>query len=154
MTTGKPPTEPSAEETSAVEPVPAEPVTTETARVEPSTDEFAAPDMAEPETTPEPAAGHTPKVESKKADDEHFALFDEAEADELRTRWRAVQTAFVDDPKGAVRDADQLVTRVIRTLTAQKNELDEQLHGRPAETEELRLALRRYRTLFNQLLNT
>lgn len=99
-------------------------------------------------------------------DDEHVALFDSNEADQLRTRWREVQSAFVDDPRQAVQGADQLVAQVIQSLTASfaahKKELDGQWQrgdetagedGGPA-TEDLRLALRRYRTLFNQLLNT
>jgi len=94
-------------------------------------------------------------------DDEHVALFDPREADELQGRWREVQTAFVDDPRSAVQGADQLVAQVIQSLTASfaahKKELDGQWQGSDTSgpaTEDLRLALRRYRTLFNQLLNT
>lgn len=93
--------------------------------------------------------------------DEHVALFDPHEAEELQGRWREVQTAFVDDPRSAVQGADQLVAQVIQSLTASfaahKNELDGQWQGNETSgpaTEDLRLALRRYRTLFNQLLKT
>lgn len=94
-------------------------------------------------------------------DDEHVALFDPHEAEELQGRWREVQTAFVDDPRSAVQGADQLVAQVIQSLTASfaahKKELDGQWQNSDTSgpaTEDLRLALRRYRTLFNQLLDT
>jgi len=97
----------------------------------------------------------------RDSEEEHVALFDSTEADELRNRWREVQTAFVDDPKQAVQGADQLVAQVIQSLTASfaahKKELDGQWQRSDTDgpaTEDLRLALRRYRTLFNQLLNT
>jgi hypothetical protein len=47
------------------------------------------------------------KLDIKPLSREHLAEFTE--------RWRAVQAAFVDDPTGAVGDADQLVTEVMRT---------------------------------------
>jgi len=123
---------------------------------------------AEPMTEQAPAeqardGQHSQRRENHAQDDEdeHVALFDPREAQELQGRWREVQSAFVDDPRSAVQGADQLVAQVIQSLTASfaahKNELDGQWQGSdqsgPA-TEDLRLALRRYRTLFNQLLNT
>ena len=38
-----------------------------------------------------------------------------AERERFITDWRVVQSRFVDDPQGAVRDADELVTRLMRT---------------------------------------
>lgn len=121
---------------------------------------------AEHGATEHAAAGqHTERQSERHGqrtdDEEHVALFDPREAEELQGRWREVQTAFVDDPRSAVQGADQLVAQVIQSLTASfaahKKELDSQWQDSdqsgPA-TEDLRLALRRYRTLFNQLLNT
>jgi len=83
-------------------------------------------------------------------------LIDEEKVTGFRDRWQNVQTGFVDDPKQAVRQADELVAAVISALATtfaeHKSELEAQWQqGEPA-TEELRIALRRYRSFFDQLL--
>jgi hypothetical protein len=83
-------------------------------------------------------------------------LIDEEKVTGFRDRWQNVQTGFVDDPKQAVRQADELVAAVISALATtfaeHKSELESQWQqGEPA-TEELRIALRRYRSFFDQLL--
>ncbi|RSD15496.1 hypothetical protein [Amycolatopsis eburnea] len=83
-------------------------------------------------------------------------LIDEEKVTGFRDRWQNVQTGFVDDPKQAVREADELVAAVISALATtfaeHKSELEGQWQqGEPA-TEELRIALRRYRSFFDQLL--
>lgn len=84
------------------------------------------------------------------------ALIDEEKVTGFRDRWQSVQTGFVDDPKQAVHEADELVAAVISALATtfaeHKSELEGQWRqGEPA-TEELRIALRRYRSFFDQLL--
>jgi len=84
------------------------------------------------------------------------ALIDEEKVTGFRDRWQNVQTGFVDDPKQAVQQADELVAAVISALATtfaeHKSELESQWQqGEPA-TEELRIALRRYRSFFDQLL--
>jgi len=68
----------------------------------------------------------------------------------------AVQTEFVDDPKQAVRKADELVAAAMQSLAStfadHKPELETQWREGEVETEQLRLALRQYRSFFNQLL--
>jgi len=91
-------------------------------------------------------------------DDAPLELFGEDEIDRFRDEWRDLQGRFVDDPREAVQGADHLVAEVMKSLattfTEHKHELEGQWqHGSEAQTEELRLALRRYRTFFNQLLN-
>ncbi|MBE1496457.1 hypothetical protein H4696_003557 [Amycolatopsis lexingtonensis] len=83
-------------------------------------------------------------------------LIDEEKVTGFRDRWQNVQTGFVDDPKQAVRQADELVAAVISALATtfaeHKSDLEAQWQqGEPA-TEELRIALRRYRSFFDQLL--
>jgi hypothetical protein len=83
-------------------------------------------------------------------------LIDEDKITGFRDRWQNVQTGFVDDPKQAVHQADELVAAVISALATtfaeHKSELEGQWQqGEPA-TEELRIALRRYRSFFDQLL--
>ncbi|HEU4354117.1 MAG TPA: hypothetical protein VFT27_00870 [Actinomycetota bacterium] len=64
---------------------------------------------------------------------------------------------FVDEPRSAVEDADQLVTEVIEQLqasfTTERGRLEGQWQqGDEVSTEDLRLALRRYRSFFDRLL--
>jgi len=84
-------------------------------------------------------------------------LFDEADATRFRTRWSEVQAGFVDDPKQAVQDADVLVAELMQSVASafsqRKHLLEEQWQqGSHAETEDLRLALRGYRSFLDQLL--
>ena len=89
--------------------------------------------------------------------DETQALFPESEISALRTRWEAIQTGFVDEPKAAVTEADALVAQVISRLAevfSQEKSMLEQQWGRgdQVSTEDLRIALRRYRSFFSRLL--
>ena len=84
-------------------------------------------------------------------------LFDGDDADSFRERWQQVQSRFVDDPRGAVADADALVGDVTKTLTsrfaAERSGLERQWsEGEDVQTEDLRQTMQRYRTLFERLL--
>ncbi len=77
----------------------------------------------------------------------------------LRDRWSQVQGEFVDDPRAAVKDAHRLVTELVGELTdtfsRERSTLENQWSGGgDADTEGLRVALRRYRGFFNRLLQT
>jgi hypothetical protein len=70
-----------------------------------------------------------------------------------RDEWRAVQAGFVDDPQAAVRDADKLLGLVVDRFTSRLAERRTELsNGDGHETEHLRLALRSYRSMFDQLI--
>ncbi|MEU5263504.1 hypothetical protein [Amycolatopsis sp. NPDC021455] len=103
------------------------------------------------------ASGGDGETPARSGDDvETPALIDEEKVTGFRDRWQNVQTGFVDDPKQAVQQADELVAAVISALATtfaeHKSELEAQWRqGEPA-TEELRIALRRYRSFFDQLL--
>jgi len=90
---------------------------------------------------------------------EHLAaLFDPDVASRFRARWDEVQIGFVDDPRQAVRQADELVAQVMRSLaetfSTERASLEEQLEQTDsASTENLRVALRRYRSFFQRLLS-
>jgi hypothetical protein len=75
----------------------------------------------------------------------------------LRTRWDGVQAGFVDDPRDCVQKADGLVTDVVGKLTAGFTQARTRLEGQwsrgeEASTEDLRVALTRYRDFFERLL--
>ena len=88
----------------------------------------------------------------------HEAIFPNADSEELRRRWTDIQTSFVDEPKPSVEKADQLVASVIQKLTQvfadERSKLERDLSkGEEASTEDLRQALRRYRSFFDRLLS-
>ena len=79
-------------------------------------------------------------------------------AKEFRSHWDAVQRGFVDDPRQAVRQGDELVGQVMKSLTEtyskERDALEDQLDKTErASTETLRIALRRYRSFFERLLS-
>jgi hypothetical protein len=81
-------------------------------------------------------------------------LFPAAQTERYRTEWRAVQANFVDDPEAAVRAADKLVEQAMDTITDQLTQRRTELtasNGNGERTEQLRVALRRYRSMFGQL---
>ena len=80
-------------------------------------------------------------------------LFSEGAAGDFRARWSVVQQGFVDDPKSAVRQGDELVAQVIKSLAETFASQRAALEGEQGTTEELRLALRRYRSFFDRLLS-
>ena len=91
--------------------------------------------------------------------DERLApLFSADVAEDYRARWTAVQGSFVDDPREAVQQGDELVAQVMKSLAesfaAEREELEGQLgESGEASTETLRVALRRYRSFFERLLS-
>jgi hypothetical protein len=85
------------------------------------------------------------------------SLFAEDELSGLRSRWDDVQSGFVDDPRECVQKADGLVSDVVNQLTTGFSEARSRLEaqwarGEEASTEDLRLALKRYREFFERLL--
>jgi hypothetical protein len=84
-------------------------------------------------------------------------LFTEDAAKAFRSRWDAVQRGFVDNPQEAVQAGDELVAQVIKSLaesfSEQRSALERGLNQADrSSTENLRLALRRYRSFFERLL--
>jgi hypothetical protein len=77
--------------------------------------------------------------------------------DQARARWQSVQGSFVDEPRSAVKEADQLVADLMGKLTdsfaRERDRLEGQWsQGDEVSTEELRIALQRYRVFFERLL--
>jgi hypothetical protein len=85
-------------------------------------------------------------------------LFPEDELAGLRQRWQAVQGGFVDDPRTAVGQADELVASAMKRLAEvfadERGKLEHEWDkGENVSTEDLRQALRRYRSFFDRLLS-
>jgi hypothetical protein len=85
-------------------------------------------------------------------------LFGREEAGGLLAKWDVVQTGFVDEPRRAVEQADSLVAgamqRLAEIFAEERSTLEGQWGGgADVSTEDLRLALRRYRSFFARLLS-
>ncbi len=84
-------------------------------------------------------------------------LFDTGETDGFRSRWKSIQTQFVDEPRRSVEQADELVAQTMKRLAeifaAERENLEREWdRGDNVSTEDLRLALQRYRSFFDRLL--
>jgi hypothetical protein len=78
-------------------------------------------------------------------------------AEAHREHWTDIQTRFVDDPKDAVEQADELVAEVMQVVASrfadQRKGLESQWQaGGEVSTEDLRQALQQYRSFFERLL--
>jgi hypothetical protein len=104
------------------------------------------------------AAATAPATDADSADSQDRApLFAENELNDFRRRWQDVQGSFVDDPRTAVRNADELVAQLMTRLAAifadERGNLEHEWDkGENVSTEDLRVALRRYRSFFDRLL--
>ena len=95
---------------------------------------------------------------TSNAEEELSPLLSEQEEEEFRSRWNNIQTSFVDEPHRAVEQADELVAqtmqRLAQSFSDQKSNLETQWEkSEKISTEELRMALRRYRSFFDRLLS-
>jgi hypothetical protein len=85
-------------------------------------------------------------------------LFLDDVANDFRTRWSNIQTGFVDEPRQAVQQADELVAQAIKRLAEkfaeERNRLEQSwARGDQVNTEDLRVALQTYRSFFQRLLS-
>jgi len=86
-------------------------------------------------------------------------LLSEEQTEQLTERWEDVQASFVDRPQEAVKEADGLVSdlmeRVTGSLAKERQRLEQQWsQGDDVSTEDLRVALQKYRSFFDRLLTT
>jgi hypothetical protein len=85
-------------------------------------------------------------------------LFAQNDAQDFRSRWERIQSGFVDEPRKAVEQADELVASAIKRLAevfaAERQKLEAEWDKSDnVSTEDLRVALRRYRSFFDRLLS-
>jgi hypothetical protein len=98
------------------------------------------------------------QVEAVPAQTDKAPLLAASDAERFRTRWDETQRGFVDEPRTSVESADQLVAELMQSLAtsfaAERASLEQQWeHGDDVDTEQLRMALRRYRSFFERLLS-
>jgi hypothetical protein len=85
-------------------------------------------------------------------------LLQQEQSERFSERWEEIQASFVDRPQAAVEDADELVADLMQRITASLANEREQLEKRWSEgddvsTEDLRVALTKYRSFFDRLLS-
>ena len=125
-------------------------------------EELTTADLAHPQASAE-AQGPKPVVAERDAEQvaerpTGTSLFPEQELGGLRDRWKEIQTGFVDEPRKAVEQADGLVASAMKRLAEvfaeERSKLEQQWdRGDSVSTEDLRVALQRYRTFFERLLS-
>jgi hypothetical protein len=84
-------------------------------------------------------------------------LLVEDELQDYGARWKSIQVRFVDDPRGTVKEADELVAELMARLSQSFGDTRAALESQweregDASTEDLRMAMRRYRSFFIRLL--
>ena len=112
----------------------------------------------------------------KRVEKLNLRNLDPMEQERFSTKWEAVQSRFVDSPKGAVAEADDLVSSLMKTRGYPVSDFDQRAadisvaHPRVVEnyrsahaialrvgkdaatTEDLRTAMIHYRSLFEELI--
>ncbi len=106
----------------------------------------------------ETVAEHEARMNSENTREGLVPLFENNAAEKFRTRWLAIQSKFVDDPQASVKEADNLVADVIQGITSsfadRRGSLEKNWNGgNEASTEDLRQALKQYRSFFDRLLS-
>jgi hypothetical protein len=102
----------------------------------------------------EPATGTAATADLR---DDTPELLPSDENAEFQRRWETIQTGFVDEPRQTVEQADELVAHVMKRLAegfaSERERLEQQWgRGEDVSTEDLRIALQRYRGFFQRLL--
>jgi hypothetical protein len=96
-------------------------------------------------------------LDQEAAVSQPMPLFSKPEMGDFRSQWSKLQTGFVDEPRRTVENADKLVAAVMQRLAEgfanERSGLEKQWdRGDNVSTEDLRVALQRYRSFFDRLL--
>jgi hypothetical protein len=119
----------------------------------PSTADIAAGGDREP-----PVESESGEESERLDDDARQPLLDAEATTDVRGRWETIQGSFVDEPRRAVEEADALVAELMQQLAdsfaKERQALEGQWdRGDEVSTEDLRIALQRYRSFFDRLLS-
>jgi hypothetical protein len=103
-------------------------------------------------------ASATRMEQTRSVDTESEPLFANDQSERFTSRWQEIQTSFVDQPRDAVAEADSLVADLMQRLAASFSQERARLEaqwdrGDDVSTEDLRVALTRYRSFFDRLLS-
>ena len=121
--------------------------------------ETTPPDQVlEPESLAPAPTADQPAKPAQTDEERRTPLFAADAAESFRSRWQNIQTSFIDEPTRAVEQADSLVAEIMqqlaKTFADERSHLEEQgEHGKDISTEDLRMALRHYRSFFDRLLS-
>jgi hypothetical protein len=124
-----------------------------------TTDAIAGAGKRDAEARADETLGANPRIDRTNGRETDLEpLFDNNVDQSFRNRWREIQTGFVDEPRQAVKRADELVAELMQQLAQsfsdQRNNLEHQWGASDeVSTEELRVALTRYRSFFERLLS-
>jgi hypothetical protein len=102
--------------------------------------------------------GRVETAEHQDDGEERAPLLPGDDAQGFRQRWQNLQGEFVDQPREVVEQADELVSELMETISTSFSEKRSSLEaqwerGDDVSTEDLRVALTRYRSFFNRLLS-
>ena len=102
--------------------------------------------------------GGSTMTKVKAAQEPNLPLFAQNDTQDFRARWEKIQIGFVDEPPKAVQQADELVASAIKRLAevfaTERQKLEAEWDKTDnVSTEDLRVALRRYRSFFDRLLS-
>ncbi len=108
------------------------------------------------QTDPGGGRGGDPgRIDADSAGREQLVSAERAES--YGSRWNGVKGTFVDEPRQAVAQADELVGELLGELEGlfreQRRSIEAGLDADETSTEDLRQALRRYRSFFDRLLS-
>ena len=122
---------------------------------DPQTDTVADQDQQRPDT-----ASRAETSDDRQADNgarQPTTLIPPERAESYNSRWNELKSEFVDEPRGAVRGANELVGEVLDELEelfrSQRADLEHGIDSEQTTTEDLRQALGRYRSFFDRLLS-
>ena len=123
----------------------------------PAPQEQGAESVAESGAGSKDTAGTVSGAATAAAEEQPRPLLADEELDGFRGRWDAVQVGFVDEPRGSVQQADALVAelmqRLAQTFSDERTSLESRWEqGADVSTEDLRVAMQRYRSFFDRLL--
>ena len=126
--------------------------------VEKKENELTTADIAAPKAGTRPEIEPGPAGSAMVRGNEAAPLFVPKETEDFRARWERIQTGFVDEPRKAVQEADALVAASIKRLAEifaeERSKLEHEWdRGDNVSTEDLRIAMQRYRSFFGRLLS-
>ena len=120
-------------------------------------DDTAAVDISDTGRSTAESAAAGVGIADEDTSDTRERLVPAERAEDYGSRWDALKGDFVDEPRRAVRQADELVGELLdelqRLFADQRHNLEQGFDHDQASTEDLRLALRRYRSFFDRLLS-